>query len=335
MIPNRFRTLSFEPEDYDKSFPPLSSSSSKSWRFLSSREQLFIDAAEVNTCLFKMANDLPLDLRSRNFASELVKSFEEHVKEASTDLASRASLEDRVDCLIGLSPIQIAEGLKLNFRPLSNPRAAVSGVSGQRNVIQGEAKSDTKKGIVSSLRGDSEPSEGGVKVIALPSVVHVDDKQGTFSSLKEGSVSEKLKKSEGRVKVSTSSSGEEVESEDGAASNGGSEDLETEAEEDDTDPIVQAPEYKSVTDEGENRVDLCASAAEKQLPGGTLKSGRTKKVLEEEFVEGTKEVVSNEEQGFVGTAPKKAEMLPKANRNTAIGGLVLVFSALLGFVSAR
>ncbi|KAL6994356.1 hypothetical protein U1Q18_012460 [Sarracenia purpurea var. burkii] len=87
-----------------------------------------------------MANDLPLDRRSRNFASDLVKSFEEHVKEASTDLASRASLEDRVDCLLGLSPIQIAEGLKLNFRPLTDPRAAMPVASGQRSVIQGEAK---------------------------------------------------------------------------------------------------------------------------------------------------------------------------------------------------
>ncbi|KAL6984562.1 hypothetical protein U1Q18_017938, partial [Sarracenia purpurea var. burkii] len=57
--------------------------------------------------------------------------------------------------------------------------------------------------------------------------------------------------------------------------------------------------------------DLCASAAEKQLPGGTLKSWCTKKVLEGKFVEGTKEVVSNEEQGFAGPAPKKIEILPR------------------------
>ncbi|KAL6965948.1 hypothetical protein U1Q18_017939 [Sarracenia purpurea var. burkii] len=53
--------------------------------------------------------------------------------------------------------------------------------------------------------------------------------------------------------------------------------------------------------------DMCFSAAEKQLPGGTLKSGCSKKVLEGKFVEGTKEVVSNEEQGFAGPAPKKIE----------------------------
>ncbi|KAL6984615.1 hypothetical protein U1Q18_017991, partial [Sarracenia purpurea var. burkii] len=62
-------------------------------------------------------------------------------------------------------------------------------------------------------------------------------------------------------------------------------------------------------------VDLCASAAEKQLPGGILKSRATKKVSEEEFAEGTKEVVSNKEQGIAGLAPKKVEILPKANRN--------------------
>ncbi|KAL6997419.1 hypothetical protein U1Q18_007545, partial [Sarracenia purpurea var. burkii] len=148
---------STEPEDYEKCFPPLSGS----------QKQLFIDAAEVNNFLLRMANDLPLDLRSRNFASDLVKSFEEHVKEASTDLASRASLEDCVDCLLGLSPIQIAEGLKLNFRPLTKPRAAVPVASGQRSVTQGETKeksnSDTKRGIVSSLRGDSELPVVGVK----------------------------------------------------------------------------------------------------------------------------------------------------------------------------
>ncbi|KAL6997446.1 hypothetical protein U1Q18_007573 [Sarracenia purpurea var. burkii] len=157
-VPNRFQSLSTEPEDYEKSFPPLSGSSSKSRRFLSSQEQLFIDAAEVNTCLLRMANDLPLDLRSRNFASNLVKIFEEHVKEASTDLESRVSLEDRVDCLLGLSPIQIAEGLKLNFRPLTSPRAAVPTSSGQQSVIQSEAKektnTDKKRGIVSFPRGD-------------------------------------------------------------------------------------------------------------------------------------------------------------------------------------
>ncbi|KAL6976869.1 hypothetical protein U1Q18_025654, partial [Sarracenia purpurea var. burkii] len=144
-VPNRFQSLSIEPEDYEKSFPPLSGSSSKSRRFLSSQEQLFIDATEVNTCLLRMANDLPLDLRSRNFASDLVKSFEDHVKEASTDLASRVSLEDRVDCLLGLSP-------------LTSPRAAVPTTSGQRSVIQSEAKektnTDKKRGIVSFPRGD-------------------------------------------------------------------------------------------------------------------------------------------------------------------------------------
>ncbi|KAL6981116.1 hypothetical protein U1Q18_022746 [Sarracenia purpurea var. burkii] len=69
-----------------------------------------------------MVNDLPLDRCSNLFGYEVVKSFKEHVKEASFDLARMASLKERIYCLKGMSPIQIAEGLNLTFFPSTNPR---------------------------------------------------------------------------------------------------------------------------------------------------------------------------------------------------------------------
>ncbi|KAL6982478.1 hypothetical protein U1Q18_043217 [Sarracenia purpurea var. burkii] len=103
-----------------------------------------------------MVNDLPLDLRSRNFASAVVKNFEDHVQDASTDLARRVSLEERVYCLIGLSPIQIAEGLKLTFRPLI--RAAVPFASGKLSEAQDEKDDGADEENVNGSSGDGEES---------------------------------------------------------------------------------------------------------------------------------------------------------------------------------
>ncbi|KAL6989272.1 hypothetical protein U1Q18_015024 [Sarracenia purpurea var. burkii] len=73
-----------------------------------------------------MIRDLPLDRRSRRFGSAVVKNFEEDVKGAPFDSVKRVSLEARVRCLKGVSPIEIAEGLNLTFFPSSSSRDVVS-----------------------------------------------------------------------------------------------------------------------------------------------------------------------------------------------------------------
>ncbi|KAL6980787.1 hypothetical protein U1Q18_022426 [Sarracenia purpurea var. burkii] len=114
-----------------------------------------------------MVNDLPLNLRSRHFGSEVVKSFEEHVKEASFDSARRASLEEHVYCLKGLSLIQIVEGLILTFRPLTSSRAAISLVSRKPIEIQGEVKEKIKEKMEKYQRGTIESSSTIVTSQAL------------------------------------------------------------------------------------------------------------------------------------------------------------------------
>ncbi|KAL6962911.1 hypothetical protein U1Q18_037874 [Sarracenia purpurea var. burkii] len=111
---NRFHSLAYpDSDDYEECFPPLSGSSSKTQKLLSSQDQLFIDAAK-----------------------SLVPSM---------DLARRVSLEEQVDCLFGLSPIQIAEGLKLTFRPLS--RTVGPFVLGQRSVVLDEVKEKQRSDV--------------------------------------------------------------------------------------------------------------------------------------------------------------------------------------------
>ncbi|KAL6957198.1 hypothetical protein U1Q18_040456, partial [Sarracenia purpurea var. burkii] len=167
--PNKFQTLSLVTDNYEETFPPLSGSSSKVQKIVSFRDQIFIDAAEVNICLSKMVSDFPLDLSSRNLASWVVKDFEEHVKDASTDSASRVSLEERVYCLKGLSPLQIVEGLKLTFcedKPVCvvEDRALASD-RGQATNLQskGDLETEAKQGTVSSSDNGEEDENSGIE----------------------------------------------------------------------------------------------------------------------------------------------------------------------------
>ncbi|KAL6978063.1 hypothetical protein U1Q18_047982, partial [Sarracenia purpurea var. burkii] len=155
---SRYHVLSNFSEGFEENFPPLAGA--KAQKLLSFQDQLFIDTAKVNTCLSKMVNDLPLDLRSRNFASAVVKNFEEHVKDASTDLARRVSLEERVDCLFGLSPIQIAEGLKLTLRPLN--RTVGPSVIGQRSVVLDEVKEKQRSDVRNEAK---EKTNSGLSMV--------------------------------------------------------------------------------------------------------------------------------------------------------------------------
>ncbi|KAL6956930.1 hypothetical protein U1Q18_040637 [Sarracenia purpurea var. burkii] len=150
--PNKFQTLSLVTDNYEETFPHLSGSSSKVQKIVSSQDQIFIDAAEVNISLSNNVSDFPLDLSSRNLASWVVKDFEEHVKDASTDSASR-----------------IAEGLKLTFcedKPVCVvENRALASDRGQATNLQskGDLETEAKQGTVSSSDNGEEDENSGIE----------------------------------------------------------------------------------------------------------------------------------------------------------------------------
>ncbi|KAL6953319.1 hypothetical protein U1Q18_041668, partial [Sarracenia purpurea var. burkii] len=137
--PNKFQTLSLVTDNYEETFPHLSGSSSKVQKIVSSQDQIFIDAAEVNICLSKMVTDFPLDLSSRNLASWVVKDFEEHVKDASTDSASR--------------PVCVVEN-----RALASDRGQATNLQSK-----GYLETEAKQGTASSSDNGEEDENSGIE----------------------------------------------------------------------------------------------------------------------------------------------------------------------------
>ncbi|KAL6966902.1 hypothetical protein U1Q18_032697 [Sarracenia purpurea var. burkii] len=180
--PNRFQTLSFETDNYEETFPPLSGSSSKTQKIVTSKDQIFIDAAEVNTCLLEMVTNFPLDLYSRKLASWVSKDFEEHVKEASSDPVSRASLKERVYW-------QMSEILSEAKKKTNSEGSAAQGIPPLpliQEATQGKVVSSTVSREKMEMGKDEEEIDSGIEHDS----VEVEEKE--FKAEEEGTIDGKV-----------------------------------------------------------------------------------------------------------------------------------------------